>query len=124
MRVLKGWPLVYIYSAFIFLVSVVPVKSVGFHHLYWDKLVHFFLYFFLVIVIIRALILSNLSTFLKKRNYLFAFGYAFFLGVCIELIQYFLPYRSFEYVDILFNILGSIVGICSYKIILSIPGNG
>ena len=65
-----------------------------------DKLLHFSGY---VIFIISAMI-----AYRKRHRLMFIllFGYS----VMIELIQYFLPYRSFELMDIVANVSGLIVG--------------
>lgn len=65
-----------------------------------DKLLHFSGY---VIFIISAMI-----AFRIRHIYIFILLFAY--SVLIELIQYFLPYRSFEGLDILANLSGLIVG--------------
>ena len=65
-----------------------------------DKLLHFSGY---VLFIISAMI-----AYQKRLGLMFILLFAY--SVMIELIQYFLPYRSFEVMDILANVSGLITG--------------
>jgi VanZ family protein len=73
---------------------------------YIDKIVHLLWYTLLSFLVLNAVLL-------RKENYamLKAFSYAFSVGFVIEAIQLFIPYRSFEFADIIFNSLGAAVGI-------------
>lgn len=63
-----------------------------------DKITHFLMYFLL-------------SFFLQKeysrndKTFIFAVSY----GILMEIIQFFIPYRSFEFFDILANSLGAAI---------------
>lgn len=65
-----------------------------------DKLLHFSGY---IIFIISAM-------FAFKKHHGFLFILLFSYSVMIEVIQYFLPYRTFESMDILANLSGLTVG--------------
>jgi len=73
-----------------------------------DKLIHFVFYFVLCWLLIRA----KRGKFQQGTNlirvycnsFLVAVGY----GFCIEIIQYFISWRSFDWLDVLANSLGAI----------------
>ena len=65
-----------------------------------DKLLHFTGY---VVFIISAMV-----AFRIRLGFIFILLFAY--SVLIEIIQYFLPYRTFEGMDILANLAGLIVG--------------
>jgi len=59
-----------------------------------DKIFHIVMYFFA----------CGAFYFLKiKKYYLYAICY----GICLEIIQYFLPWRSFSFLDIIANAIGA-----------------
>ncbi len=91
-----------IYSLFVIFVSILPIKEPHIKEYTLDKIIHFFIYFIMTYFCI--------SSFSSSR-YLMSFLYVLFLGTFIETIQYFLPYRSFDFRDIVANSLGSIAGI-------------
>ncbi|MCK4809991.1 MAG: VanZ family protein [Candidatus Omnitrophica bacterium] len=103
---------VYFYLLFLFVVSVLPLKSDLPECLSWDKIAHVFLYFILAVMIVKISLVNN-----KKFGFLSAFIYSSCLGLLIEVIQFFLPYRSFESLDILANSLGSFMGVIIYRLI-------
>ena len=65
-----------------------------------DKLLHFSGYVIFILVAMFA--------YRKRHARLFLLLFAY--SVLIEVIQYFLPYRSFEVMDILANLSGLVVG--------------
>ncbi|MFH1768970.1 MAG: VanZ family protein [Candidatus Omnitrophota bacterium] len=98
------------YSLFILAASLFPLGREDFpSFLPLDKAVHFFMYFFLACLSGRAFV--NMAGWVR-----ISFIYAFSWGIIMELIQYYLPYRSFEWKDILSNLLGCILGIYLYVI--------
>ncbi|MCM8823967.1 MAG: VanZ family protein [Candidatus Omnitrophica bacterium] len=97
--------LLVIYSIFVLFISLIPVEEprilVG---IPWDKIGHFFIYFIFAII--------TYKTFFKSLHpYLYVFVYNFSFGLIVEIIQYFLPYRTFEFKDLFFNSLGILVGL-------------
>ena len=64
-----------------------------------DKLLHFSFYFIL------ASFYQQLMT--SKHTIVLAF----FIGVSVECIQYFLPYRSAEFLDLIANLVGILVAV-------------
>lgn len=91
---------------FIIGVSLIPVQPPQkLDFLFLDKIVHALMYWLLAFLVINTLALSR-----KQTMFFVSFFYCFGLGFLIELVQFFLPYRSFEAMDILVNALGSLAG--------------
>lgn len=106
MRYIFCWRTVFLYSLFIIFVSVIPIKGppqLSFP--FSDKLFHCLIYVILSFITTNTFYLKRLN-----RPRFIGFSYAFCLGLGIELIQLFLPFRKFEVADIFFNFLGSIGG--------------
>jgi len=76
----------------------VPVHS--------DKVVHFFIYTLLGLLAARTWAAQG-----RARCYGKGFLYASFVGISIECIQHFLPWRSFDILDIVCNVFGSGLGV-------------
>ena len=66
-----------------------------------DKLLHFFCFLYLIII-------SWLSRITSKELLLYVIVLAY--GILIEIIQIYIPYRSFEFLDIFADFLGILVG--------------
>jgi len=93
-----------------------------------DKLIHFFAYAFLGMLVIRAL-----STIRLKENMVLLIIISIFLstlyGISDEIHQYFVPYRCSDIKDVFANLLGSSFGVYLYYLLCvkysfpsSIPG--
>ena len=74
----------------------------------WDKASHFTAYLFLVMFVRRVHIRFSYLTCVIT-----CFSYSF----VIECIQYFIPNRQFELLDMLANLLGAILGVVIYYLI-------
>ena len=105
-KILNKWVTVWGYSLFILILCILPIRTENLNHFPVDKIVHWFIYFSLTCLVLRVSLINGHS-----HPFIFAFLYTFSLGVVIEIIQYFLPYRSFSLGDIFFNSLGSIGGL-------------
>jgi len=70
-----------------------------------DKVLHGLNYLILAFIVANTLALET-----KWQNMLFSFLYAFTLGLIIEILQYFIPYRNFDVIDILCNFAGGLSG--------------
>ncbi|MCK5287905.1 MAG: VanZ family protein [Candidatus Omnitrophica bacterium] len=93
-------------SIFIVLLSVLPVKvPEGISFPFIDKVAHSLMYFILSLLATNTLYLKN-----NKNSKLKGILYAFSLGLVIEIIQFFLPYRDYQLSDVAFNFLGSYIG--------------
>ncbi len=98
------------YTLWLAAISLTPLNDLNLPSFsYADKIVHFFLYFFLVLFWLRAypgLRLKKLPLFI----------FAVLLGVIIEFLQeYLIPNRSGDFFDALANTLGSLSGLVFYK---------
>ena len=66
-----------------------------------DKLLHFFCFLYLTIV-------TWLSRIFSKEFLLYVIVLAY--GILIEIVQIYIPYRSFEFLDIFADFLGVLAG--------------
>ena len=66
-----------------------------------DKLLHFFCFLYLIII-------SWLSRIIYKELWLYVIVLAY--GILIEIVQIYIPYRSFEFLDIFADFLGILAG--------------
>ena len=77
-----------------------------------DKLLHFTLYFVLLIFVGKGLVNYFDSSYSNNRIIVIAFLYCLFLGVGIEFLQsIFVPGRSGDFFDVLANATGASVGV-------------
>ena len=106
MRRLFSRSTIYIYTLLILFFSFFPFEAPTVEIPFIDKIIHFFIYAILAFIVLNTLAL-------EERSYcrILSFSYAIGLGIIIECIQYFLPYRGFEGGDLLSNFLGSLTGI-------------
>ncbi|MBU1121525.1 MAG: VanZ family protein [Candidatus Omnitrophota bacterium] len=107
MKYLFSWRVLGVYTFFIVLLSVFPFKEgseVGIAFL--DKIVHFCMYAGLAFLVVNTFFLKK-----RRRFKMSAFFYVFLLGVALEFVQVFLPYRGFELADIGCNFLGGLIGV-------------
>lgn len=95
------------YFLLLLLASWAPMpESVGKN--FWDKGNHFIAY---------AIFFWLARMFHARWTSFHCVFYCFVVSVGIECVQYFLPYRSFEVLDILANFLGIVLGLCVYVIL-------
>lgn len=78
-----------------------------------DKVVHFIFYLVLTLLVLLSLSREWDLNFSFRTTFIVAIAIAF--GIIIELIQRYIPGRSFEWADILINILGTLTGYQLYK---------
>ena len=108
------WPAI-IWGVFIFIMSSFPgddiPKSYIFNIPFADKIIHFFLYFLLVILIMVGSLRKS-KTGLTIRNYLFAFSISLLYGILLEVLQDIVfIMRSADLLDIAANGAGSFIGL-------------
>lgn len=77
--------------------------------IFLDKIIHFFQYGLLAWLLFKT-INTNFVNLSFRRIFLLVLLIGFFYGVGIECYQYFLPFRSFSFLDMGANLLGLIVG--------------
>jgi len=75
----------------------------------WDKASHFIAYLILVILIRMVHVRFNYLTCVIT-----CFSYSFI----IECIQYFIPDRNFSILDMLANLLGTVLGVIIYYLVI------
>jgi len=104
--------ILFIYSLFLVIVSVLPVSEPQeLEYLNADKAVHALFYLVFVLLYVFAFARSRFI-------YIKSFVCAFSLGLFIETLQYFIPYRSFDILDIAANSLGAAFGLLvAYKLL-------
>jgi VanZ family protein len=106
MRRLFSFQTIYAYAFLVFVISVIPVSVPYSQKIPVDKITHFFIYLIFAFLVSNTLVLKH-----YKHNRLKGFFYSFSLGLIIEIVQYFLPYRTFEVLDIFSNSLGAFLGV-------------
>ena len=74
---------------------------------YPDKIVHFILFFVQSTFITKTYIARNFKSDKLMTKIIF---YLLFFCFSVEFIQIYLPYRSFELLDLISNIIGSLSG--------------
>ena len=74
--------------------------------IYFDKIIHFMLFFIQSFLIIKTYFSIKFSINFFKMILILLLIFCFL----IEIIQIIVPYRTFEYSDLLSNILGSVMG--------------
>ena len=86
---------------FVFIFAIFPISDSGVQIPYQDKLLHILVFFFL-----------SISTLIAFEN--LTLSNAFFLlasfGLFIEIAQFFIPFRSFEFLDLIADIIGALIG--------------
>ena len=107
MRYLFSWYTTYIYSFFIIVAALLPVRfPPQLLFPFQDKIIHILIYFLLAFLVVNTFYRRKISNLRK-----YSFIYVFCLGAFTEIIQHFLSYRSFEFGDILANSLGGFLGV-------------
>ena len=110
----KYWLPVIIYAIIIFISSSMPeselVEKVGVS----DKLLHLLGYSVLGYLFLRALFNYGYDT-AKKQLILLAIFYSTLYGISDEIHQYFVPLRTPDVIDAVFNFFGSALGALVYN---------
>ena len=98
----------------ILLISVTIITTLSIHEVnlesspnFLDKALHFLCFTYLTLI-------TWLSRILSKDLHVYVIVLAY--GILIEIVQRFLPYRSFEYLDIFADSVGIIAGLMIIKI--------
>lgn len=102
-----SWYTVCFYTVVIIVASVIPLSLPLSSEIdFFDKVIHFVVYLSLSFLVLNTALLHKL-----KHYRLISFLTAFTLGLSIEFVQFFLPFRNFEALDIGVNFLGALVGV-------------
>jgi VanZ family protein len=114
-RIIRHWLVLYLYMVAIFIGSSISDESFP-QVLGWtfmDKVAHFVEYFFLGILCIRALRISN-TRYPPIAVFVTALFFCAIYALSDEIHQHFVPGRTLEMGDVLSDILGSFVGFITY----------
>jgi len=111
------WPAI-IWGIIIFIMSSFPgddiPKSFIINIPFADKLIHFFLYFLLVILILLGSLRKS-KTILTVRKFLFVFSISLLYGILMEVLQDLIfVMRSADLLDIAANAAGSFIGLLTF----------
>ena len=91
----------------VYLMIFYKSKSNSISYEYADKIVHFFLFFIQSYLITKSYLIKNKSLNISILKVIIPF-----VGFCVlvEVIQIYIPYRSYDSIDLLMNVLGSFLG--------------
>ncbi len=79
--------------------------------IWFDKWIHIFLFMILVILWSKAYSNKKNIQGISRKNFIQIMIIGFFYGIVMELVQkYFIPFRSFDLVDILADGVGCVAG--------------
>jgi len=111
------WMPTLIWGTLILFFSVLPYSIMPALTISWfDKIVHFFEYFILGILVVRAY--YRISDRISYRNLSFVLILGSGYGILIELIQRYIPGRSASLTDVVANFAGLLIGIVIGRMIL------
>lgn len=115
------WPAI-IWGILIFILSSFPgddiPKSFIINLPFADKIIHFFLYFLLVILILLGSLRKSKTT-LTIRKFLFAFFISLFYGILLEFLQEVMfIMRGADLLDIAANTAGSFIGLLTFYYVI------
>ncbi len=114
--------LVVLLLAYCFLITVMSSiyqpYYIKINHL--DKLFHFSAYALLSGILFSFFVYQDKISFLKTYPVLCTFLFATSFGIMNELLQIFIPYRTFNKLDIIANMLGVLVAILTMKFWISV----
>ena len=103
--------LFFLWFFIVFVLSIMPVNNkVSFNIIGLDKIVHFLLYFVCSFICFFSYGIEK-----QEKRHLFVLILCIGYGILLEIIQYFIPYRSFSFLDIIANSLGDFFGLFSSK---------
>jgi len=93
----------------VFIITILSIQGVNIESSvkFLDKVLHFLCFSYLTFI-------TWLSRILNKDLHVYVIVLAY--GILIEIVQRFLPYRSFEYLDIFADFVGIIGGLIIIKI--------
>lgn len=109
-----------LWSIFIFFTCSLPAREIPGTFIinipHPDKVVHFFLYFLLVIFVMISVVKRKGNNVLPFLYFFFAFLAATLYGILIEILQnYMFNSRNADLYDIIANCAGSFTGLLSFR---------
>lgn len=85
--------------------------------LYFDKFIHFFLFFIQSLLITKSVMIYDINL-VYRYKFLILFS-LFLFAIIIEYQHYFITYRNFDIFDMLTNIIGVITGVFLFDLFKS-----
>ena len=113
---ISSWVLVFLWSALIFYLSNIPylrIEQLGFLDFVLRKIVHITEYAVLCILYIRAF--KNTTKLADTKVYLLSVIFSIIYAITDEIHQSFVPGRSCNFFDLLFDTTGVLLGSVIYK---------
>lgn len=108
------WFPIILYCLLIFIRSSYPSFKNAPELPYIDKMLHFVAYALLGALFLRAFKTSRIKNNLKLMLIL-SFVLSSLYGISDEIHQYFVPYRDADFMDVLADMLGGIMGVYIYQ---------
>ncbi|MGB2930113.1 MAG: VanZ family protein [Desulfobacterales bacterium] len=108
------WFPIILYCLLIFIQSSYPSFKNAPELPYIDKMLHFVAYALLGALFLRAFKTSRIKNNLKLMLIL-SFVLSSLYGISDEIHQYFVPYRDADFMDVLADMLGGIMGVYIYQ---------
>ena len=110
-----------LWLALILLLGLTPGKSMPEADIWvilsFDKAAHFFVFAVFTLLLIIGFLKQYQYLYLRFHAQKLAVAISIIMGVLIELIQAFIPERSLEYMDLVANSLGALIGFgCFYLV--------
>lgn len=108
-----------LYMVFVFVVSVIKTPGGVDPFIGFDKVIHFFIYGIMGLLLARVFLRRGSSSFRReqKKAFLAALVISFSFGLFIEVVQGFLPVREFSIFDALANGAGAGAGAFLYCLV-------
>ena len=85
--------------------------------LYFDKFIHFFLFFIQSLLITKSVMIYDINL-VYRYKFLILFSLSLF-AIITEYQHYFIAYRNFDTFDMLANIIGVIIGVFLFDLFKS-----
>jgi VanZ family protein len=85
--------------------------------LYFDKFIHFFLFFIQSLLITKSVMIYDINL-VYRYKFLILFSLSLF-AIITEYQHYFIAYRNFDIFDMLTNIIGVIIGVFLFDLFKS-----
>ncbi len=113
-KFLLFWVPVLVWAVIILLISSIPsYRLPEIKPFFLDKIAHFSEYFVFSALMARAF--SGASKLNRKRYFVFSLIFAAVFALLDEIHQIFLPTRSFDLLDLFFDVLGAFAGLVVYE---------
>ena len=107
-----------VWACVIMFLSVVGVETnANIEFKAMDKIIHLGIYLVLCEMLIVGFTKQYQIRTFKYQPVAWAIVISALFGICLEVVQYFLPYRSFDIYDMLANVIGTFCGWLVFMIV-------